>query len=155
MSSEKVKIYVDTGADISFLKSYYDVILFLTFPYDSEHRRQKPPKLNLAVPSAARLNDCHVPWDDCHHTWDDFEGSPIHPCITEIIGATNRRDVLHVDSAHKEGVDIFLTSDKKDIWQHRSRLEPVVGFKIFHTPPENTIIEEAVRQAVQSQTLIS
>jgi len=50
-SMKKVKIYCDSGADISKIRSIEHCELY-QFPYDSPHRPKKP--LLLAKPSAAQ-----------------------------------------------------------------------------------------------------
>jgi hypothetical protein len=52
------------------------------------------------------------------------------------LAKNNRRDILHLDSAYKGKVDCFLTSDKGDICRHYSKLEILLGFKIFHLPSQ-------------------
>ena len=134
----KVKIYLDSGADISFFKSYHNDCDFCTFPYDLDHRRKKPPKPRVAFPSEALLDDCHIIWNETDFRFDDFSASPVYGAITSIVGPDNRRDILHLDSAHKEQVDLFLTSDKDDIWSKRNLIEQLVCFKIYHTASEQT-----------------
>lgn len=134
----KIRIYCDSGADISKLKkSIAPHCDFYQFPYDSPHRPKKP--LLLAKPSDAQWQDCHPTWDEFSEiTWNDFQGSPLHPEIQTIIGEgpENRRDVLHFDSAFKTGCKIFLTSDKGHIWSKRASLEDLTGIKTFCTPLE-------------------
>jgi hypothetical protein len=134
---KKFKIYCDSGADISKLKSHTSKCEFYQFPYDSPHRPKKP--LLLAKPSNAQWQDCHPAWEEFSDiTWGDFKGSAIHSQLECIIGAgpENRRDVLHFDSAYKTGCKIFLTSDKGDIWSKRIALESISGIKTFYTPFE-------------------
>lgn len=139
MQNEKIKIYTDTGADISKLKkkvaSYCE---FYQFPYDSPDRPKKT--FLLAKPSDAQWQDCHPLWDEFSDiTWDDFQGSPLYPEIKALIGIgpENRRDVLHFDSAYKTDCKVFLTSDKGDIWSKRAALEALTGIKIFCTSIES------------------
>lgn len=132
---EKVRIYCDSGADISKLKNVEVQCEFYQFPYDSPDRPKKP--LLLAKPSEAQWRDCHAAWIEFSEiTWDDFKGSPLHPQIETIIGPDNRRDVLHFDSAYKSECSIFLTSDKGDIWSKKTVLESLTGIKTFCTPLE-------------------
>lgn len=134
---DKIRIYCDSGADISKLKSIASQLELFQFPYDSPHRPRKP--LSLAQPSAAQWNDCHAAWEEFSEiTWNDFKGSSLHPQIETIIGTgpENRRDVLHFDSAYKTKCTVFLTSDKGDIWSKRTALESLTGIKTFCTPFE-------------------
>lgn len=147
---KKVRIYCDSGADISKLKSI-SCCEFYQFPYDSPHRPKKP--LLLAKPSEAQWIDCHPSWMEFSGiTWADFIGSALHPQIEAIIGSgpESRRDVLHFDSAYKTECTIFLTSDKGDIWSKRDVLESLTGIKIFHTPFELAGILEHLSMLVTS-----
>lgn len=133
---EYVKIYCDSGADISKLNSL-EHCKFYQFPYDSPHRPKKP--LLLAKPSVAQWQDCHPAWNELTEiTRGDFVGSSLHSEIESIIGIgpENRRDVLHFDSAYKTGCKIFLTSDKGHIWSKRTALEQLTEIKTFYTPLE-------------------
>lgn len=140
----KVKIYTDTGADISYLKDFFRNCDFCTFPYDSSHRRKKAPKPILARPSKAQWRDLNASWKELKFPWSDFSPSPIFYRIKEIVGSGNRRDILHLDSAHKEGAHLFLTNDKDDIWDKRDEIEQIVCFKIYHTSSEKGQIQNAV-----------
>lgn len=144
MKIQTIKIYTDSGADISFLKPYFGRCKFCTFPYDSSHRRKKPPKPELARPSEAQWRDCHVTWDELYLPWNEFSGSSIYKNLKLIVGEGNRLDILQLDSAYKENVNLFLTSDKDDIWNKRKEIEELVEFKIFHTPSERIQIIQAV-----------
>lgn len=139
----KIKIYCDSGADISKIKalSYCE---FYQFPYDSPHRPKKP--LLLARPSEAFWEDLHASWEELDMPWDDFTGSPLYSEIQAIIGIKNRRDVLHFDSAYKTGCVIFLTSDKGDIWSKKTLLESATNIKTFCTPLEIKDILESLKQ---------
>ncbi len=140
---KKIKIYCDSGADLSKLKKISKYCEFYQFPYDSTDRPKKP--LLLAKPSKAQWRDSHAPWLEYSEiTWDDFKESPLHPEIEAIIGigSENRSDVLHFDSAIKTACQVFLTSDKGDISSKRAELESLTGIKIFHTPSE---IEEVLK----------
>jgi hypothetical protein len=136
-SMKMIRIYCDSGADISKLKSFFVSCEFYQFPYDSPDRPKRP--LLLAKPSKAQWRDCHAAWMEFSEiTWDDFIGSSLHPQIEAIIGTgpENRRDVLHFDSAYKTACKVFLTSDKGNIWSKKDALESLAGIKIFHTPFE-------------------
>lgn len=140
----KIKIYRDTGADISKLKNIASLCEFYQFPHDSPDRPKKHPL--LAMPSEAQWNDCHAaPEEFPYITWGDFKESPLHSQIEAIIGKglENRRDVLHFDSACKTKCKIF-----RDIWSKRAVLEPLTGIKIFCTPLEfEAVIEYCSRLA--------
>ncbi|MBS0615476.1 MAG: hypothetical protein JSR58_02870 [Verrucomicrobia bacterium] len=133
----KIRIYCDTGADISKLKTTVPQCEFYQFPYDSPDRPKKP--LLLAMPSGAQWRDCHAAWEEFSEvTWDDFKESDLYHQIKAVIGIgpENRRDVLHFDSAYKTGCQIFLTSDKGHIWLKKIALESITKIKTFCTPFE-------------------
>ena len=147
-SMKKVKIYCDSGADISKIRSIEHCELY-QFPYDSPYRPKKP--LLLAKPSAAQWRDCHAAWMEFSEiTWADFCGSNLHSQMEAIISSENRRDVLHFDSAYKTACKLFLTSDKGDIWSKRDALESLTGIKIFHTPFEIERVVEHLSMLVAS-----
>ncbi len=56
--------------------------------------------------------------------------------ILKIVGAHNRRDAQHLDSAQMTKCKIFLTSDKGDIWSKRDQLFSATGLRIFLMPSE-------------------
>lgn len=148
---KKIPIYCDSGADISKLKNFSTYCAFYQFPYDSPDRPKRP--LLLAKPSKAPWKDCHAAWMEFSEiTWDDFKESIFHPQIEAIIGIgpENRIDVLHFDSAYKTSCQIFLTSDKKDIWSKRVPLESLTRIKIFHTPSELKAIQKHLSMRVTS-----
>lgn len=81
-------------------------------------------------------------WDDVPGTWEDYNGSDKYQEIVDIVGLENKRvDILHLDSAYKTRVDIFITNDKDDILSYRKKLEKALGFRFFHTSE----IDELVR----------
>ena len=147
-----IKIYIDSGANIKFLKNYYEHCEFVTFPYDSNHRRKASPKPLIATPSAAQWRDCHISWSEANFPWSEFSGSSIYNELEQIIGKSNRQDILHLDSAHKDGVDVFLTSDKDDIWNHRERIEKITLYKIFHPSSEEESIISHIKNLMQKQS---
>jgi hypothetical protein len=44
--------------------------------------------------------------------------------------------VQHLDSAIKAGCDVFLTSDKTDIWSKRDAIQVLAGIRVLHMPSE-------------------
>lgn len=127
----KIKIYCDTGASISFLKGYKETIEFIQFPHDS---RDRPKRVNMSVakPSACRWSQANITYQEATFQFFDCAKSNIYSELEKLIGKHNETDVLHLDSAYKANAHIFLTSDKRDIWTKRSILEPICGFKIYY-----------------------
>lgn len=148
-------IYIDTGANIKFLKIYYDFCKFIAFPYDSNHRRKVSPRPLVATPSAAPWQDCHISWPEAKFPWSEFKGSKIYNELEQIVGKSNRQDILHLDSANKEQADIFLTSDKDDIWNHRQEIEKITSYKIFHTGSEEESIISYIKKLMQRNRIKS
>lgn len=56
--------------------------------------------------------------------------------IQKIIEAHNRRDAQHLDSAQMTKCEVFLTSDKKDIWSKKNQLLLATNLNIFLMPSE-------------------
>jgi predicted nucleic acid-binding protein len=129
-----MKIYCEHGAVTADLRALQrdGRIELVHFPYDPESRaRAIAPS---ATPSDAQWRDLNTTWNELTGTWDDFKGSPHLPEIRRIIGAANRRDALHVDSAFKTGCAAIVTVDR-DILDHKDELETLLGLRIFH--PDN------------------
>ena len=133
---QKIKIYLDSGADITGIKKLYKQCLFVNAPYDDSSNRRKNTECALPPISQAQWRDANWTWEECNTPWEENTGSKHFTAIQKIIGKGNRRDALHLDSAYKEGVHCFLTADKKSIWTHRHSLEALLDFKIFHPPSE-------------------
>ena len=51
-------------------------------------------------------------------------------------------DCQHLDSAYKAGCDLFLTSDKTDIWSKRESIEALLGLKVLHMPSEAELLRD-------------
>ena len=51
-----------------------------------------------------------------------------------MIGASNKTDAQHLDSAFMSECEAFLTSDKGDIVAHTEKLQTMLGMKVFHVP---------------------
>jgi hypothetical protein len=55
-----------------------------------------------------------------------------HGEIERIVGRSNRRDVLHIDSAYRSGCICFFTRDRGDILAKRTELESLLEIRFFH-----------------------
>jgi hypothetical protein len=150
----EIKIYIDTGADISRLeKMIPSNIKFYQFPYDSDHRPKKRPL--LAEPSELQIQDGYIDLIDLNElsnvSLGDCEGSFHFSKIEAIIGKgpQNRRDVLHFDSAYKTGCKIFLTSDKKDICSKKEALEALTGIKTLNPSLELDLIVLTIKNLTE------
>lgn len=148
-----VKIYCEHGALTPELKALQRKgrVELVYFPYD-EHAATK--KISpTAAPSDAQWDDLNVEgWSGLGHvaSWDDFKGSEHLSGIRKIVGPSNRRDCLHVDSAYKSACQAFITTDS-DILNHRQKLEELLGIRFFH--PERDA--EALRKFIEGTSLVS
>ena len=130
-----MKVYCEHGALTPTLKALQRArrIELIHFPYDAgATTRHISP---TAAVSNAQWRDLNVKnWDGLAHvsSWDDFEGSEHFLRIQSIVGASNRRDALHVDSAYKSGCAAFITRDKDDILSRRDQLEALLPIRFFH-----------------------
>lgn len=131
-----MKVYCENGAISPGLKALQrsGVITLINFPHDpnSWSRAISP----TAKPSALQYRDIVLPTKvpfNC--TYDELGvGSELYPRILAIVGGSNRRDALHVDSAYKSGCRAFVTADS-DILARRTELEPLLSMVFLH--PEN------------------
>lgn len=131
----KIKVYLDTGAnDKKLIKACNIIGSCYQFPYDSSAR---PKDILVAVPSLARWEDGNASGEELEHfCWEDFSKSELLPHIRQIIGSSQRRDALHLDSAYKTKCQAFVTSDKDHIYKNKEELEKLLGLKIFYYPTE-------------------
>lgn len=139
-----LRVYCDTGAYDRRLKPLKDsgAIAVHQFKYENSSRRIS----SGAFPSDFRYSDkpAYRSYDEMRTdeflreiTYDDLRAAKsLFVEILTIIGTENRTDAQHLDSAQMTGCQVFLTSDKKDIWSKRSSLESVVNMRIFHTSSE-------------------
>jgi hypothetical protein len=127
-----MKIYCDTGGFRQELKCLQDtgVIELYTFKYENKNKHIK----KSGHPSNATYNDLkNYSYNDLKGIcWSEFSGSDKYQQIISVIGLENRVDILHVDSAYKSQCEVFLTSDKHDIWLKREELFVILGMRIFH-----------------------
>jgi hypothetical protein len=137
MENKKIiKIYCDNGADVKELKkktlNCSIKVDFLSYRYDTRSDGERL-RHSLATPSAVTWEHDYTKWEENDSTWEECTASDKFDQIKRIIGELKQyeRDVLHLDSAYKTKVDIFITSDKDDIFYKKEFLEPLLGFRIF------------------------
>lgn len=126
-----VKIYCDTGGYNKKLKELeikYGVKIYM-FPYENINKKIH----NNGLPgSGITFKDFEKsPATVGDLRFCDFKDSEVIDSIIEIVGAKNKQDIWHLDSAYKNDCHIFLTADKDDIYNHKQLLEPLLKFKIF------------------------
>jgi hypothetical protein len=134
-------VYCERGAFAGAIKQHArtGVIELRHGPYEGRLKRASPARPSLVTcDSSVVTADSTISTDDCYFS-ERYEE------ILKVIGASNKHDALHLDSAYKSGVRAFLTSDKDDIVQHRATLEPLLGLRIFHIPSEVLQFEQWVQ----------
>ena len=126
------KVYCEHGAISASLRAYRREghIELVHFPYDPNSRSKHLKR--LATPSRAQWKDMHVRgWDELtRFEWSDFRGSVHFKKILAILGGDKRRDALHIDSAYKEGCELFVTCDN-DILSKKNELELLVDIRFL------------------------
>lgn len=107
------------------------------FPYDPDSHT---PKMKVSTPSGARWCDLNLPIAELPGRWADYTESCRFPEILSILGGTNRRDALHVDSAFKQGCVAFVTWDR-DILDRKTELEGVVRMRFFRPDEHRSLAQ--------------
>jgi hypothetical protein len=141
-----LKIYCEHGALSADLRAWQKdgIIELVHYPYDPDSRARAIKR--SAIASATKWSDLNGAWDDLTGTeaWDRLNGSPHLAEILRIIGAGNRRDALHVDSAYKSGCAAIVTVDR-DILDHKEALEALLGLRIFHPEIDGEELHTMIR----------
>lgn len=110
----------------------------LHFPYDRDSTFRQVSR--QALPSDAQVRDLQCTIDELGDVRiGDFVGSEHLEAIVRIVGLTNRRDALHVDSAYRSGCQCIVTGDS-DIWSKASELELLLGLRVFR-PDDPALVE--------------
>ena len=143
-----MKVYCENGALTAGLKALQrsGVIELVNFPHDpNAWSRAISP---TAKPSALQYRDIVLPLKvPINCTYDELGvGSAMYPRILAIVGAGNRRDALHVDSAYKSGCRAIVTTDN-DILAHRTELEALLSIAVL---PADTAHEALAKLAAST-----
>jgi hypothetical protein len=127
-----VKIYCEHGALTNQLKKLgrSGCVELVNFPYDSGPGADIRKFADLGTPSEAKCRDLNLPIKDLPGIVADYSGSVRFDEILSIVGRSNRRDALHVDSAFKHGCSVFITHDT-DILKHKTKLKKLLGIRFF------------------------
>lgn len=127
-----LKVYCDTGAYRSELSELErnGAIRVYQFKYENKNRKIR----HHALPSRPTWSETKYAWNELKDlTWNDMGKQSEHwRAIESLIGKGNAVDAKHLDSAYREGCQVFLTSDKGDISSHRRALEQLLGIKVLH-----------------------
>jgi hypothetical protein len=115
-------------------------VTLVHFPFDPGSQTSKIR--SVANPSKAEIRDLNLPIKDLPGAIADYAGSHCWDEVLSIIGPSNRRDALHVDSAFKSGCVAFVTDDS-DILEHKAQLEDLLGIRFFR-PDEFSNLEQFV-----------
>ena len=132
-----IRVYCDTGGYVKALSELESegLIKLHQFKYENRSRQIR----NIAIPSDLKYDELK------NYTYDELTGLTYDELggvnsklarIMEIVGANNRTDAQHIDSAQMSGCSVFLTSDKGDIWSKRDALAAITGLAIFHVTAE-------------------
>lgn len=126
-----VRVYCDTGGfrpELSQLEAAGKIVLY-QFKYENKNRHIK----QMARPSSSSWAQVNYKWSEFDQSWESSgDQSAKFQEILAIVGAGNRTDAQHLDSAYMSQCSHFLTSDKGDIWSKRVELKLVIGVSVFH-----------------------
>lgn len=139
-----MKIYCEHGAMTPMLRSlqHQGLAELFHFPYDPDSRSRH---LKISLPSLAQWRDMNLSWNEATFPWNAVAGSQYLSNIIEIVGAGNRRNALHIDSAFKTGCRIFVTRDE-GILSCRQDLEALLPIRFFHPDRDSNTLLEVIRQ---------
>ena len=129
--TDKIRVYLDKGANIKPIRLVHSHCQFIDFPIDSTDRRNNRQNFINAIPTVTWAN-WNSNWEECAFHWNDMAPTEKFRRIVDIVGPSNENDAMHLDSAYKSCADVFLTSDERDICSNRARLEKLLGFRIFN-----------------------
>jgi len=119
-----LKITRDSGANVRVLKKLeaegyieiYDVML--------ENGRQNRKIQSKILPTGVYG---HSRFDECVYGGEEGKYSD----IKNIVGSKNIEDAMHLEAHLRNGHDIFVTEDKRDILSNRNDLEKHFGIIVF------------------------
>jgi len=148
-----IVIYCDTGGYQQYLKQFSQDIELISFKSENKNKNI----INKSLPPSNMTFDDYKQMPENLHsehilddlTFDDFAESSVYKDIVRIVGKENKKDIEHLDSAYKSKVDIFLTSDYDDIYSYKKELESILGFKIFLSTKERSLIETYIQKIIQ------
>lgn len=124
-----IKIYCEDGAmtkEVKNLRSENHIKLF-SFPFENRNRKTK----NVPKPSRLTADSSFVTADSIINIGDTIKSNKFID-IEKVVGKENFNDIRHLDTAYKNGCQIFLTPDKKDIANKKKELEKILGISIFY-----------------------
>jgi hypothetical protein len=133
-----LRIYCDTGAYRRELQEYEanGLVAIVQFKYENRNRR-----ISESAPPS------NPTWGQMNYTWGEVKADPVLSKLTwgdvgktsdrflsivAAIGKDNFTDAQHVDSAFRSCCQVFLTSDKADIYSKRDELSKITNLTILH-----------------------
>lgn len=127
-----LNVYVDTGGMLKEVSALESLGLLKThyFPFEQRNRRVK----SFVPGSGATWKQSKLSWAEFPGSWNDSKPSDVFDQLRKLLGA--QVDAQHLDSAIKAGCDVFLTSDKTDIWSKRDAIQALAGIRVLHMPSE-------------------
>jgi hypothetical protein len=136
------KVYCERGAYMPALRDLVasGLIELVHFPYEGHNRKVR----GQATPSKVTCDTTYVTADSAIPIGEMVESDKF-PQIMAVLGSAEEFDARHLDSAYKSRCDCFLTPDKKDIVRNASKLEPLLGLKIFCPSDQWSEFEAFVR----------
>ena len=128
-----LNVYFDTGGTHATVAELESAGLLKThyFPFEQRNRKVK----NFVPGSGSTWKQANLSWKEEVGSWDNDNASPEFPQILKSVGG-QKVDAQHLDSAHKSGCTVFLTSDKTDVWSKRAELFALLGIRVLHMPTE-------------------
>ena len=135
-----LNVYVDTGGMLREVSALESSGLLKThyFPFEQRNRRVK----TFVPGSEATWKQSNLSWAESPGTWNDYGPSDIFDQLRKLLGA--QVDAQHLDSALKAGCDVFLTSDKTDIWSKRDAILALAGIRVLHMQSELAMLRQLV-----------
>jgi len=86
-----------------------------------------------------------------NYTWEEMRADQVLSSLTnnDLAGTSSRFESLvallgrkcevdakHIDSAVMSGCEVFLTTDKDDIWSRRDEIARITGLRVLYMPDE-------------------
>ena len=141
-----IRVYCDTGAYVRPLSDFEadGLISLHRFKYENRSKRIR----SVAIPSDLKYDEL------TNYTYDELTGLTYEELggvnskleqVLAIVGANNRIDARHIDSARMSSCKIFLASDKGDIRARRELVKEITGMTVIHVTTEWDQFLELVR----------
>lgn len=139
-----LKIYVDTGGNTKQLRPLHaaGTIALVGADIDSH---PYTPKRGVEVKSTLESWEKDKgTWDEDGETWDDEDNaSELYTDLVRLVG--RNKDSRHLDAAYRNGCDVFLTSDKDDLWNHREDILRLTNIRVFNNDEVGVLLDLIAR----------